>query len=99
MIVPPMLEVSNPRQLMQTPHGLRTVQDLYESLDSCIGMHKAGKRLQQCLDAYLENPNIDTRATLDRARSAHDVELAKSTKVAEYERVEARPTNGAGVEA
>jgi hypothetical protein len=95
----PLVEVRNLKALMQTPHGLRTVQDLYESLDGCINLHKAGKRLQQCLDNYLEAPSVETRHTLDRARATHDVELAKATKVAEYEpAAHETVTNGTGVQ-
>ncbi len=89
----------DPRQLMDTPHGLRTFPELMEALDGCINLHKTGKRLQKCLDAYLDTPDVDTRATLDRARAAHDVELAKSTKVAEFRRPEGLTHNGAAVEA
>lgn len=98
LTMPPVLEVTDPRQLMHTPHGLRTVQDLYESLDGCINLHTAGAVLQKCLDAYLEAPSVETRATLDRARATHDVQLAKTTKIAEYERAPHETvTNGAGL--
>jgi hypothetical protein len=94
------LEVTNPRQLMHTPHGLRTVQDLYDSLDSCIDLHKIGKRVQAAALAHLDNPTVDTKAALVRALQDHDIVLAMATKIAEYEAKKGElPSNGARLEA
>jgi hypothetical protein len=94
------LEVTNPRQLMHTPHGLRTVQDLYDSLDSCIDLHKIGKRLQTACHTHLYNPTAETKAEMVAALQDHDIALAQATKIADYEAKKGElPSNGARLEA
>jgi hypothetical protein len=84
-----LLDYSNPRRLMATPHGLRTVEELYESLDNCITMHKTGRALVRVARAYLEDRTGEALMELDHALWDHDIALTYATRLTEH-----RPPNG-----
>lgn len=77
-MTPQPLRELNPRQLMHTPYGLRTVQDLYDGLDHCVALHKDGSVVQNSIRRYLAAPTADTLAALRVALQNHDISLAKS---------------------
>jgi predicted nucleotidyltransferase len=82
----PPIDFSDMRQLMSTPYGMRSVSDLYESIDNCKRLHKVGKIVQEAARVHLRTPSSTSANDLRRALDDQDVALAQSTKVADWKK-------------